>query len=252
MQNSVTMFYVLSFLCCVFIGGASGAPLQEDNLNTLVIFSRFEVALFFLLVFLGSYTRHTSAYVVFKALPIFFLIYKSMGMSSHWIFYGLVFGVMGDISLLFYKRVRSLLILGGVFFLLGHGSYLVAYAKAPLSMGKELWVSWLGLFLIFMHEYFYFMKKHARFPEFLFGVLYWTAISLMLVAAANTQHYLWYRDAGFPYAFLGSFLFVMSDLCIHIVLYVSNHKLADRMILPLYYVAQLMIVLSAHSLDTIQ
>jgi hypothetical protein len=73
----------------------------------------------------------------------------------------------------------------------------------------------------------------------------------MLVAAANTQHYLWYQNGGFPYAFLGSFLFVMSDLCIHIVLYVSNHFLADRLILPLYYVAQLLIVSSAHSLESI-
>jgi hypothetical protein len=37
-------------------------------------------------------------------------------------------------------------------FFFGHLFYLAEFWEAPLSMGKELWVSWLGLFLIFMHE----------------------------------------------------------------------------------------------------
>ncbi len=125
-----------------------------------------------------------------------------------------------------------------------------AFAAAPLSMGKEYWVSWMGLFLIFMHEYYYFMLRTAPFLEFVFGLLYWTGISVMLVAAGNAQHLLLSTlPPHFPFALVGAFLFVISDLCIHWMVYVRpNDKLVQSLVLPTYYVAQLLILKSSDQL----
>lgn len=138
--------------------------------------------------------------------------------------------------------------MGAVAFFFGHAAYLAAFVLCPLSAGRELWVAWIGLFLTFMHEYYYFMLKNAPFVEFAFGLIYWTAISFMFVASANADHYLWTigTRAAFPYCFLGALLFVLSDLCIHWVVYVDqDNKVMDKLILPLYYTGQMLICQSA-------
>jgi len=244
-KNAVWMFYTVSFLCCMFVGVAQGAP---DRLRE-GLFSRGEYALFFLLICLAAYTKRKRFYLLTKPLPMLFLIYKALDVDSGYILAGLVLGVLGDVMLVFYSRWRPALTVGAWFFLFGHLSYLWVYAQLPLSMGKELLVSWLGLFLIFMHEYYYFMLKNAPTLEFVFGQMYWTVISLMLLAAANAQHYMGYLEGGFPFAFVGAFLFVLSDLCIHWRVYVQpDLYLVDQLILPLYYVAQLFILSSAPQL----
>ena len=121
---------------------------------------------------------------------------------------------------------------------------------APASLSREHWVSWLGLFLIFMHEYHNFMLRTAPLVELVLGLLYWTGVSLMLLAAANAQYYLLLAGPPhFPHALVGAFLFVISDLLVHWNMYVRpNDRLAESFILPSYYVAQLFILRSSDQL----
>ena len=245
-RHVVGLLYVLSFGVCFFSYTARGAPESVSQ----ALFSRSEYALFFLLVALAAATKQGDYYFFTKPLPILMLIFKTMDSESSLILYGLLFGLVGDLVLVFYWRWRGALIVGAWSFLFGHVCYGLAYAVVPISMGRSLWVTWLGLFVIFMHEYFYFMKQTAPFLEFFFGLFYWTAISLMMLAAANAQHFFWYEaGGGFPFAFLGGFCFVLSDFCVHWSIYVQpNQKIFDKLILPLYYVSQLFIVSSAPAL----
>ena len=217
------------------------------------LFSSSEYVLFVGLVLLAASSKHGKYYVLTKPLPILFLISKAVSLQQPLILYGLLFGLAGDLLLVVYRKWRPALMLGAMSFFLGHSCYLLAYHEIPLSMGPSFWVSWLGLFLIFMHEYFYYMLNAAPLMEMLFGLCYWTAISLMLLAAANAQHYFWFgfvnSPSGFPFAFLGAFAFVLSDLAVHWVVYVQrDHKGFDKIILPLYYMGQLFIVASAPEL----
>ena len=63
------------------------------------------------------------------------------------------------------------------------------------------------------------MLKNAPFLEFVFGIVYWTAISVMLAAAANAQHFALMAKTEFPFLF-GEFfcLFVFLFLFLTFVL----------------------------------
>ncbi len=96
---------------------------------------------------------------------------------------------------------------------------------------------------------------------------------MMFVASLNADHYLYTLKLGFlPFASVGSFLFVLSDLCIHWVNFRNCHSsfrfadcgadcqyvyvdpenhLVDRLILPLYYTGQLLICQSAINLASL-
>lgn len=52
-------------------------------------------------------------------------------------FAGLVFGVVGDIILVFARRWRPALSLGGIAFLIGHTAYVLAFVRFPLSAGTH-------------------------------------------------------------------------------------------------------------------
>jgi hypothetical protein len=56
-------------------------------------------------------------------------------------------------------------------------------------------------YLCFDFRYYYFMLKNAPFLEFVFGIVYWTAISVMLAAAANAQHFALMAKTEFPFLF---------------------------------------------------
>ena len=257
-KNAVPLFYSAAFGVCLFAGFAKGEDNASNGSPGFAALSVFEFCIFFALVSVSNVLRHHKKYYMFvKPLPIFFLIQhialQASTFASQLILAGLCFGVLGDMWLVFRQRWRPSLIIGAWMFFFGHLCYLFAYYATPISAGKEIWLTWFGLFLIFMHEYYYFMLKNAPFLEFVFGLLYWTGISVMFVAAVNAQHYIWTATVtNFPFAFAGSFLFVLSDLCIHWSIYVDPaNQLAERMILPLYYVGQLFIMQSAGSLGAL-
>lgn len=234
-----------------------------------------DYVLFTLLVVVAQHFKYSRLYVLAKPMPMLFLIYRTSHVASTFpsqaILLGLVLGLVGDVVIVYARRWRPALMLSGVAFLLGHLAYVAAFVQCPLSAGRELWVAWMGLFLIFMHEYFYFMLKNAPVVEFAFGVVYWVAISAMFVASANADHFLWSAGHGaFPFAFVGrcarvgrfgdgwlmlcfcSFLFMLSDLCIHWIIFVDrDNVLIDKMILPLYFTGQMLISQAAISLVAI-
>jgi len=251
-KNFLSIYSLLFFSLTMLPSVVSAKVGSSDYAGQQLYFTRVEYLVFLVLVIFAQYYKHTAMYWIAKPLPMLFLIHRSFYIattpSSTAIFAGLLFGVLGDMVLIFSRYFRAALSLGAMAFFFGHVSYVAAFVACPLSAGKEVWVAWVGAFLIFMHEYYYYMLKHAPFVEFLFGLVYWTAISVMFVASINADHHLWMmlKHGMFPYAFLGSFLFLLSDLCIHWVIYVdSDNHFLDKMILPLYYTGQLLICQAA-------
>jgi hypothetical protein len=264
-RGALPLFYAACIaVCWATLPGGVAASATESEAR--ISFSVWEYAVFFALVWLAARSRGTSVYLMFKALPMLQLLHKAGSAQQPLFWWGVLLGLGGDMMLVFKYRWRPSLIIGGEHiesvrfclfaflsllaawsFFLGHLVYLWAFSAAPLSMSREYWVSWLGLFLIFMHEYYYFMLRTAPFVEFVFGLLYWTGISLMLLAAANAQHYLLVTGpAQFPFALVGAFLFVFSDLLVHWIMYVRPHdRLVESFILPTYFVAQLFILRSS-------
>jgi len=213
-------FMVLFLLGYLVMGALAGGMREESHVQDAVkqwYFTRMDYVVFLVLVVFAQRFKQTGLYWIAKPLPMLLLVYRALNAAltpaSTAVLIGLVCGVVGDMILILdTRRYRWSLTVGAMAFFFGHLSYVAAYVLCPLSAGKEVWVVWIGLFLVFMHEYYYFMLKHAPTVEFVFGLVYWSTISVMFMASVNADLYLYHLNHGFlPFAFAGSFLFLLSD-----------------------------------------
>ena len=183
--------------------------------------------------------------LVFKT-PLSVLFVVAALMQPHpiqsyyqWVVAGLVFGLVGDVSLTL-KGGRAFKV-GLVAFLLGHIMYIVAFVD--LTRASD-WTS-VGNIIIACVGLGIFLWLSPHLGEMMVPVcLYLVVISVMLAAAwivfLNTE----LPEKAAWSILLGSLLFYMSDLLVARQRFVKSEFMNRLLGLPLYYAGQFLIAFS--------
>jgi uncharacterized membrane protein YhhN len=149
---------------------------------------------------------------------------------------GLIFGLIGDILLLF----PSLFLQGLVAFLIGHVLYFVGFTLMvpwvmhPYLLGGLI-LAFLGYIVVQMKSF----KSKPKGRKFLVPVLIYSVIlACMLVTAINFDLA---ASRDYPYVAVGAFLFAISDLVLAWDMFFKEIPYASGIILTTYYLAQMLI-----------
>jgi uncharacterized membrane protein YhhN len=180
---------------------------------------------------------------VLKALPILLLAWTVWTCRSgkpayaHPVALGLVFGAIGDVSLVF----AGGFLVGLSAFFVGHLCYIAAFARgAAMSGDAALAAVVLAAFSVLMLRYLWPHVARVRVPV----VLYVTALSLMtwcaIARAAGPE-----AGGAAASAALGAVSFLASDGLLAVDRFVRRFAGAHAAVMVTYYAAQMLIARSA-------
>lgn len=154
---------------------------------------------------------------------------------SRMILIGLIFSLFGDIFLMLPK---DRFMAGLISFLIAHIFYIIAFKSGITpSIMRGAWIPYL-VFAILLYARLYAHLGNLKIPVAVYGatlaVMGWLAIEHALTTG-NVMH---------GSAFIGTFLFIVSDSILAMNRFVSPVKAAPAWILGSYYSAQYLIALS--------
>jgi uncharacterized membrane protein YhhN len=149
---------------------------------------------------------------------------------------GLIFGLIGDVLLLF----PSLFLQGLVAFLIGHVLYFVGFTlMVPWVMHPYLFGGLVSVLLGYIVVQTTLFKSKPRGRKFLVPILIYSCIlACMLVTAINFDLA---TGREYPYVAVGAFLFAISDLVLAWDMFFKEIPYASGIILTTYYLAQMLI-----------
>jgi len=162
------------------------------------------------------------------------------------IFYGLVFGMIGDMLLnlrfVFPKQGQKIFLLGILSFLIGHIIYLVALLG--IARGAWLWPCIIigAIIAISLLAYiFKTMEVKASFK--IFGIFYLGAVIIMTCIAIGIA--IFSPSKGHVLFAIGAVLFTLSDIVLIFNTFSGTSKFSLRICnLSLYYIGQMLIACS--------
>lgn len=149
---------------------------------------------------------------------------------------GLIFGLIGDILLLF----PTLFLQGLIAFLIGHALYFVGFTlMVPWVMHPYLLGGIITVLLAYVAVLTHSFRSKPKGRKFLVPILVYSFIlACMLITAINFD-----LAAGrdYPYVAVGAFLFAISDSILAWDMFFKEIPYASGMILTTYYLAQMLI-----------
>ncbi|MES2418815.1 MAG: lysoplasmalogenase [Bacteroidota bacterium] len=154
---------------------------------------------------------------------------------------GLVFGLMGDVCLMFQDQDPLFFIYGLISFLIGHIFYITAFYLDYISnpkLGKN-YTRWaIGIFGLFCLTFYLVLRPHLG--EMQIPVLvYALVISLMAIMAVNRYGRI--NSLSFKLVFIGAILFLISDSLLAFDKFVIHFSYAGVLIMSTYMLAQYLI-----------
>ena len=175
-------------------------------------------------------------YSIVKPIPIILLLlqiyFSSNVLANQLLLFGLIFSLLGDLSLL----RKNLFYLGLLFFLTAHILYFSLFIIFAIDVN---WI--LVVPFIFYSIILFSLLNLASIIKSSAIILYMSAISLMGFSGLNL--YLERFDIPSLLIFLGGLLFILSDSVLAYNKFKSHFKVAEIVILSTYYLAQTLIVI---------
>ena len=156
---------------------------------------------------------------------------------------GLIFGLIGDIFLLFDNHNEQFFIYGLVAFLLGHLSYMSAFyldykiSKAVYKKHSKNAIIAYGFYSILFCAGLWTYLGPMKIPV----IIYALAISAMGIMAVNRFGRV--NSLSYDLIFYGSLLFVLSDSVLAIDRFVHGFKLSGAIVMVSYMAAQYLITM---------
>ncbi len=156
---------------------------------------------------------------------------------------GLLFGLLGDVFLMFDDRYESLFIYGLIAFLIGHIAYMSAfYLDYKISKdvykkySKDAIIAYSFFSVIFCAGLWTYLGN-LKIPVILYAIV----ISLMGIMAVNRFGRV--NSLSFKLIFYGSILFVLSDSVLAIDRFVYSFKFGGAIVMASYMAAQYLITI---------
>ena len=184
-----------------------------------------------------SITISLMAYVAYKT--------QLKGRFAKRIFAGLVFGLFGDVFLMYDYVDPYFFMLGLTSFLIGHLLYISAfyldYKWAP-SIEKKYTRIAIGVFGVFCVAFYLFLRPYLgdmKIPVLIYAFV----ISLMAIMATNRKSRV--NTISFNLIFYGAILFLISDSVLAYNKFVSPVRFAGIWIMATYMLAQYCITIGA-------
>ena len=175
-------------------------------------------------------------YSIVKPIPIILLLlqiyFSSNVLANQLLLFGLIFSLLGDLSLL----RKNLFYLGLLFFLTAHILYFSLFIIFAIDVNWILVVPFIFYSIIL----FSLLNLSSKITSSAI-ILYMSAISLMGFSGLNL--YLERFDLPSLLIFLGGLLFILSDSVLAYNKFKSHFKVAEIVILSTYYLAQTLIVI---------
>ena len=175
-------------------------------------------------------------YSILKPIPIILLLlqiyFSSNVLANQLLLFGLIFSLLGDLSLL----RKNLFYLGLLFFLTAHILYFSLFIIFAIDVN---WI--LVVPFIFYSIILFSLLNLASIIKSSAIILYMSAISLMGFSGLNL--YLERFDIPSLLIFLGGLIFILSDSVLAYNKFKSHFKVAEIVILSTYYLAQTLIVI---------
>lgn len=175
-------------------------------------------------------------YSIVKPIPIILLLlqiyFSSNVLANQLLLFGLIFSLLGDLSLL----RKNLFYLGLLFFLTAHILYFSLFIIFAVDVNWILVVPFIFYSIIL----FSLLNLSSKITSSAI-ILYMSAISLMGFSGLNL--YLERFDLPSLLIFLGGLLFILSDSVLAYNKFKSHFKVAEIVILSTYYLAQTLIVI---------
>ena len=164
------------------------------------------------------------------------LFLLSLKLTNVYVYAALIFGLIGDIFLIFKKKHRMLFLLGAFAFLIGHAFYIFTFANLlsfPIPEYVIVGLVIVGFFTpLIPYKLCYRHTKSLTIPLAIYGYILVLECALAIVLAV---------DSGSIFALLigiGNFLFIVSDTLIFVSLFIKDFKRRDFYIMLTYLLAQ--------------
>lgn len=192
---------------------------------------------------LSEYANFRPGVYLFKSIAsIGFVIsgawyYRADKKYHYFIFWGLVYGLIGDILLL-PQNSKTAFFMGLVTFLVGHTFYAIAF----LTLGTDFNLLFFGgnFLAIFAFSAYYWLKSHVD-GYMRFAILsYIMVISVMMATCFASLEFGPHKDERF----FGALLFYLSDLGVARQMFVKKSFVNKFFGLSFYYVGQLLLAAS--------
>jgi len=197
-------------------------------------------------VALFTYYKKPELFFLTKPIPVLLLIiylafYIFQGHTNgfyYLILFGLIFGVSGDICLLFDKTF----ILGILLFLIGHILYILAFFSKSILLPVYMIIFIIAFSIIF--GLFISIKMSPADRKKLI-IPIWIYIAVITVMSMTSINFDILMKSALPFFTLGAVFFYVSDTLLSIDKFVKPNKIVVVFNLLTYYIAQSLILLGA-------
>lgn len=182
------------------------------------------------------------------ALSLLFLLSSFTGLKGRFhkrVFAGLIFGLAGDVFLLFASGNESYFILGLLAFLIGHTCYVSAFyldfKSAPEldKRGARIAIASCAVLVISFYLYLRPHLGHMKLPV----MIYILVISMMVMMACFRN--LRVNTLSFNLILIGAILFMVSDAILAFNKFIQPFYLSQVLIMASYMAAQYLITIGA-------
>ena len=196
-------------------------------------------------VLLGNFEYLFKPLVVISLMFFYFRRTSLKGRFAKRVFFGLFFGLVGDVLLMFADLNPNYFTLGLVAFLIGHLLYVSAfyldYIWNPAIEKKATRLA-LIIFALFCLGFYMYLRPHLgqmKIPVMIYSFV----ISLMGIMAVNRKGRI--GSLSFKLILIGAILFVISDSILAYNKFVTSFNLAGVAIMATYMLAQYFIVIGS-------
>ncbi|RZJ78821.1 MAG: lysoplasmalogenase [Flavobacterium sp.] len=195
--------------------------------------------------FLGNFEYIFKPLIVISLMAFYFHQTKLKGRFATRIFFGLFFGLIGDVLLMFVHVNANYFMFGLVAFLIGHFLYITAFYldynwNPAIEKTATRWA--LLIFGVFCLGFYMLLRPHLgemKIPV----MVYAFTISLMGIMAVNRKGRV--GSLSYKLILIGAVLFIASDGVLAYNKFVQNFKFAGVAIMATYMLAQYLIVVGS-------
>ncbi len=205
----------------------------------------FATQLFAIITDASLLKQVTKPLIVICLMAMFAVHSRLKGRFHKRIFVGLLFGLMGDVLLMFVPHDASFFIYGLVAFLLCHILYLSAFyldfLSAPTLDKKGARVAIFICSLFGMAFYFYIRGNLAALKLPVMAYIFVICFMMMMAVFRNLR----VNSLSFRLILIGAMFFIVSDAILAINKFMMPFAAADLLIMATYMIAQYLITIGA-------
>lgn len=164
------------------------------------------------------------------------ILVATLKLNHAYVYGALVFGLIGDVFLIFKKQHKMLLLLGAFAFLVGHLFYIFTFANLlsyDIPQFAIVVIVGIGFFTpLIPYKLCYKYTKSFTIPSAIYGYILVIECILSILLAVDSKS---------PFAILigiGNVLFLVSDVLIFVSMFIKDFKRRDFYIMITYLIAQ--------------